>query len=91
MLYGSEVYVSSNCPTIQADDASTNYRVGLYFHRSSMALVNQLAINMDTAYRLEYKGDIMSADTVYGVGKLSTFITTGSAAVDGAIAFVVPA
>lgn len=93
-LYGDPVYVSNNCPTIQATDAATNYRVGMHFHKSAFALVNQRGITMETARMAQFKADLMSADVVYGVGALTTFHWDGASThteVDYAIAFVVPA
>ena len=93
-LYGDPVYVSNNCKTIQATDASTNYRVGMHFHKSAFALVSQKGITMETSREALFKSDLMSADVVYGTGPLTTFHFDGASThteVDFAIAFVVPA
>ena len=80
-LYGSEVFVSTNCATITATDTTTDYRVGLYFHKGVAALITQLDIRSQAQYKLEYLGDLLVVDTIYGVGNLRT---------DNGLAFVVP-
>lgn len=81
-IYGLPVYVSTACPTIQAADASTNYRVGLMFHKGAFALVEQMSVRSQTQYKQEYLGDLFTADTIYGIGELRD---------DAGVAFVVPA
>lgn len=76
-VYGMEVFVSTNC-----DTASGSERVGLVMHRSAFALVMQVDIRMQTQYKQEYLADLMTADTIYGVGELRD---------DAGVAFVVPA
>jgi N4-gp56 family major capsid protein len=80
-IYGMDVFVSSNCPVETATDGSTLYRVGLMLHKDAMALVEQLGVRSQTQYKQEYLGDLMTSDTIYGVGELRN---------DAGIAFVVP-
>jgi len=80
-IYGVDVYVSTNCPAIESAD-STNYRVGLMFHRSAMALITQLDVTFETERKLQYLGDLTVAHTLYGFAELRD---------DAAVAFVVPA
>ena len=80
-IYGMDVYVSSNCPTETAADASTTYRVGLMLHKDALALVEQMGIRSQTQYKQEYLGDLFTADCLYGVGELRD---------NAGIAFVVP-
>src|SRR6478609_5889978 len=80
-LYGVPVYVSTNCPTIAATDASTDQIVGLFLHESALALVMQQNPRMQTQYKLEYLADLMTADTIFGGGEIRD---------DAGIAFVVP-
>jgi len=77
-IYGMDVYVSSNCPSIESDAA----RVGLMMHKDALALVEQQSVRSQTQYKQEYLGDLFTSDTIYGVGELRN--TSG-------IAFVVPA
>ena len=77
-IYGIDVYVSSNCPSINSDAQ----RVGIMKHKDALALVEQMGVRSQTQYKQEYLGDLFTADTLYGVGELRN---------DAAIAFVVPA
>ncbi len=69
-LYGIPVFVSTRSETVAATDTSTNYRVGLIFHKSAFALVEQQGIRSQTQYKQEYLGDLFTADTIYGTGEL---------------------
>jgi len=69
-IYGVEVYVSSNTPTITADDGSTTYRAAGMFHESAMVLVTQVAPRVQTQYKQEYLGDLLTVDMLYGVQEL---------------------
>ena len=77
-IYGIDVYISSNCPSINSDAQ----RVGLMIHKDAVALVEQLSVRSQTQYKQEYLGDLFTSDTIYGVGELRN---------DGGVAFVVPA
>lgn len=77
-IYGMDVYISSNCPSIN----SNAQRVGLMLHKDAIALVEQLSVRSQTQYKQEYLGDLFTSDTIYGVGELRN---------DGGVAFVVPA
>ncbi len=80
-VYGVEVYVSSNLPTVTADDDSTNYRAAGMFHESAMVLVTQVAPRVQTQYKQEYLGDLLTVDMLYGVQELRD---------DAAVVAVVP-
>ena len=69
-LYGVDVYVSTNCATVQATDASTNYRVALMFQQEALLHIEQLRPRAQTQYKLEYLGDLFTSDTLYGQGIL---------------------
>ena len=69
-LYGVDVYVSTNCATEQATDASTNYRVALMFQQEALLHIEQLRPRAQTQYKLEYLGDLFTSDTLYGQGIL---------------------
>lgn len=76
-VYGIDVVVTSNCPTI-----NTNDRVGLLLHKDALVFVEQMGVRSQTQYKQEYLGDLFTADTIYGVGELRD---------DAGIAFVVDA
>jgi len=65
-LYGTPVYVSSNVATVAADDASTDQYAVLYMHKDAIVFVEQMAPRMQSQYKLEYLGDLMVADTIFG-------------------------
>ena len=69
-LYGATVYVSSNCPTVLADDSSTAYRAAAYFHKEGVVFIEQLAPRTQTQYKQEWLGDLFTADTLFGGGLL---------------------
>jgi N4-gp56 family major capsid protein len=77
MIYGVDVYVSTNCPTTAGGE-----RVGLLLHKDAMVFAEQVGVRSQTQYKQEYLGDLFTADTIYGVGELRD---------DAGLAFVVPA
>ena len=64
-IYGMDVYVSTQSPT-----ATGAARIGVMMHKSAIALVTQLDIRVQTQFKQEYLADLLTADTVYGVGLL---------------------
>lgn len=46
------------------------FRVAALMHKSALVLVEQMAVRMQTQYKQEYLADLMTADTIYGVGRL---------------------
>ena len=75
-VYGAEVLVSTNCDTT----TSGGNRVGLLYHRSAFALIEQVGVRVQTQYKQEYLATLMTADTIYGTGELRN---------DGGVAFVI--
>lgn len=69
-IYGMQVYVSTQCATVQADDSSTNYRAALMFHKDAFVFAEQLAVRSQTQYKQEYLADLFTADTIYGTAEL---------------------
>ena len=85
MIYGVDVYISSNCPTTgdAVNQAGNNTdRVGMMIHKDALVLAEQVGVRSQTQYKQEYLGDLFTADTIYGVGNLRA---------DAGINFVVPA
>ncbi|KKL24893.1 hypothetical protein LCGC14_2410770 [marine sediment metagenome] len=87
-LYGFEIYVSSNLATVQSSDC-TNYRPALFFQRDSLALAEQLTPRVQEQYKLEALGDLIVADSLYGVATLRGNVTAERGR--GARAIMVPA
>jgi len=82
-IYGVDVYVTSNCPTIASTDTTpVSNRVGMLFHRDALVHAEQVGVRTQTQYKQEYLGDLFTADTLYGVAELRN---------DAGVAFVVPA
>lgn len=78
-VYGIPVYVSTNCDTTSDSGGD---RVALIFHKGWSVLVEQMSIRSQTQYKQEFLADLMTSDTIYGVGEIR----------DGAaLAVVVPA
>lgn len=69
-LYGVDVYVSSNCPVIETagDNAAGGaVKAAIFGHQDAFVLVEQVGVRTQTQYKQEYLGDLMTADTLYGV------------------------
>ena len=64
MIYGMDIYVSNNCPTVGTS------RVGVMMHKDALVLAEQVGVRSQTQYKQEYLGDLFTADTIYGVGVL---------------------
>jgi N4-gp56 family major capsid protein len=61
-VYGVDIYVSSNCPTIEA-----NVRGALFFHKDAIIHAEQMNVRSQTQYKQEYLSTLYTADTLYGV------------------------
>ena len=83
MIYGVDVYISSNCPTTtqSGGDGATD-RAGVLLHKDALVLAEQVGVRSQTQYKQEYLGDLFTSDTIYGVGELRN---------DAGVAFIVPA
>jgi len=70
-LYGVDIYVSNNLPVIETaadNSASAVDTVGaIMAQRDAMVLVEQMGVRTQTQYKQEWLGDLMTADTLYGV------------------------
>ena len=68
-LYGFEIYVTSNLATVDSSDC-TSYRPALFFQRDSLVLAEQLTPRVQEQYKLEALGDLIVADSLYGVSTI---------------------
>ncbi len=66
-IYGIPVFVSTNVATVQSSD-STNYRACLLFQKEAVVVAEQLAPRAQSQYKLEFLADLMTVDTIYGIG-----------------------
>ena len=73
-LYGIDIFVSSNCPVIEAagdNTASTvDLKQAMLFHKDAMVLAEQQGVRSQTQYKQEFLGSLYTADTLYGTAVL---------------------
>lgn len=81
-IYGVPVFVSTNCGNTTNTSTTTAYRACLFFHKSAIALAEQMSVRTQTQYKQEYLSDLFTADMIYGVAELRD---------DGGYAVIVPA
>ncbi len=61
-LYGVDIFISSNCPTVNDD------RIGLLTHKDAFIFAEQMGVRSQTQYKQEFLADLFTADTIYGTG-----------------------
>lgn len=69
-IYGVPFYVSSNCATVLATDASTSYRATVVGHKDALVLIEQMKPRVQSQYKLEYLSDLLVADTLFDSGRI---------------------
>jgi N4-gp56 family major capsid protein len=87
MIYGIDVFISTNCPTVKSSGGTGNSaagteRVGVLMHKDALVFAEQVGVRSQTQYKQEYLGDLFTADTIYGIAEMRD---------DAGLAFVVPA
>ena len=68
-LYGVDIYVSSNVPTIETagDNAAGGaVRGAILGHKDTMVLAEQKGVRSQTQYKQEFLGTLYTADRLYG-------------------------
>ena len=65
-MYGVQVYVSSNIATVESLN-SIPYRMCLFFHKSAICLAEQVGVRVQSQYKQEALGYLVTADRLYGV------------------------
>ena len=68
-LYGIDIYVSSNMPTIETagdNTAGDAIKAALLFHTDTMVLAEQVGVRSQTQYKLDYLSTLYTADTLFG-------------------------
>lgn len=86
-IYGVEVFVSSNCESVDSSDCTT-YRAALMFQRDSLVLAEQIAPRVQTQYKLEALGTLMTADVLFGASTVRGNVAGDSG--DGCKAIIIP-
>ena len=61
-LYGVDVYVSSNCPTLES-----NVRGCILMQKDALVHAEQMTVRSQTQYKQEYLSTLFTSDTLYGV------------------------
>ena len=76
-LYDNEVYVSTNCPTLEGDDTTTFYRACTYLHKDAFVLIMQQEMRSQADYLLRYLSTLLVNDIAYGVKAIrgSSFVS----------------
>lgn len=72
-LYGIDVFVSSNCPTIETaanNTAGGDVRGAILCHKDAFVMAEQQGVRSQTQYKQEFLGTLYTADTLYGVKTL---------------------
>ena len=60
-VYGVDIYVSTNVPTIDA-----TVRGNLLFHKDAIVFAEQMGVRTQTQYKQEFLADLFTADTLFG-------------------------
>jgi len=73
-LYGIDVFVSTNCPTVEAagdNSASSVDSLGcLLMHKDAIVMAEQMGVRSQTQYKQEFLSNLFTSDTLYGVAVL---------------------
>ena len=78
-VYGVSVHVTSNAPT---PSQGTTVRIGLLAHETALVLCDVLGPRIQTQYKQEFLGTLLTADTIFG---------STSAYASGGVALAMPA
>ena len=69
-LYGVDIYVSSNCPVVEAAGdntaATVDLKAAILGHKDTFVLAEQMGVRSQTQYKQEYLADLFTSDTIYG-------------------------
>jgi len=73
-LYGIDVFVSTNCPVVEAagdNSASAVDSLGaLLIQKDAIVMAEQLGVRSQTQYKQEFLANLFTSDTLYGVSVL---------------------
>ena len=73
-LYGIDVFVSSNCPVIEAagdnSASAVDLKQAMLFHKDAMVLAEQMGVRSQTQYKQDFLATLYTADTLYGASVL---------------------
>jgi len=81
-LYGTPVYVTSGCPTVDDGASAADQRAGMLLHKAAFVLVEQQRIEAVQAFLSEFLATQLTWHTIYGVKEVRA---------TNVIPFIVPA
>lgn len=87
--YSDEYAITVDWNTSSPTD--TKYRVGALIHKSALVFIEQLSPRVQVKYKQEYLADLLTTDTIYGVGRLRDGGSGTNSLATAGLAFVVPA
>jgi len=69
-LYGVDVYISTNCPTLETTGQNLNgdctTRGAFLLHKDAFVLAEQVGVRTQTQYKQEHLATLFTADRIYG-------------------------
>ena len=74
-----------------AAQTDQRYRIGCMLHKSALIYLEQMSMRTQTQYKQEYLASLLTADTIYGVGRLRDGGTQTNSLATAGICFVTPA
>ena len=73
-LYGIDVFVSTNCPTVETSSDNSSSTVDslgcLLMHSDAIVMAEQMGVRSQTQYKQEFLSNLFTSDTLYGVAVL---------------------
>lgn len=69
-VYGTPVFVSTRTLLVQDSGGTADNISGVMFHQDGLVLVEQLGVRSQSQYKLEYLGDLLVVDMIYGVKQI---------------------
>lgn len=72
-LYGIDVFVTSNCPVIEAaadNSAGGDVKAAMLLHKDTLVMAEQMGVRSQTQYKQDFLATLYTADTLYGVKTL---------------------
>ncbi len=65
-VYGIEVYVTTQLPTVEDSGGTADNIMGLVFQRDALVLVEQMGVRAQTQYKQEWLADLFTTDMIWG-------------------------
>ena len=73
-LYGIDIFVSTNCPVVEAAGDNTAASVdmlgALLFQKDALVMAEQQGVRSQTQYKQEFLANLFTSDTLYGTAVL---------------------